>query len=101
VSVTEFSTRAAWMVGLAIAAAVFAGRRKTARAMRREPRRRAPEVMPFEEMPTTLYRRPNPLRKVASAGGLGVIGIVSGAVFAIVVSVAAFWFVSQLSGVLD
>jgi hypothetical protein len=89
------------MVGLAIAAAVFAGRRKTARAMRREPRRRAPEVMPFEEMPTTLYRRPNPIRRVASAAGLGVISVVSGALFAITVSLVAFWIVSKLSGVLD
>ena len=57
--------------------------------------------MPFEETPTTLYRRPNPIRRVASAVGLGVIGVVSGAVIAIVVSVAAFWMVAQLSGVLD
>ena len=57
--------------------------------------------MPFEEMPTTLYRRPNPLRKVASIGGLGIISIVCGALFAIVVSLAAVWMVSQLSGVLD
>lgn len=89
------------MVGLAIAAAVFAGRRKTARAMRREPRRRAPEVFPFEEMPTTLYRRPNPLRRVASVTGLGIIGVVTGVLVAIVVSLAAFWMVSKLSGVLD
>ncbi len=89
------------MVGLAIAAAVFAGRRKTARAMRREPRRRAPEVMPFEEMPTTLYRRPNPLRKLAAAGGLGIIGLVVGALVAIVIAMAGVWMVSQLSGVLD
>jgi hypothetical protein len=101
VSVTEFSTRAAWMVGLAIAAVVFAGRRKTARAMRREPRRRVPEVMPFEETATTLYRRPNPIRRVASAAGLGVISVVTGALLAIVVSIAAFWMVSKLSGVLD
>jgi hypothetical protein len=101
VSVTEFSTRAAWMVGLAIAAAVFAGRRKTARAMRREPRRRVPEVMPFEQMSTTLYRRPNPIRRVASAAGLGVISVVTGALFAIAVSLVAFWMVSKLSGVLD
>jgi hypothetical protein len=101
VSVTEFSTRAAWMVGLAIVAVVFAGRRKTARAMRREPRRRVPEVMPFEETPTTIYRRPNPIRRLASAAGLGVIGVVSGVIVAVIVSVAAFWMVSKLSGVLD
>lgn len=57
--------------------------------------------MPFDETPTTLYRRPNPVRRLASAGGLGVISVVCGALFAIVVSLAGMWFVSQLSGVLD
>jgi hypothetical protein len=89
------------MVGLAIVAAVFAGRRKTARAMRREPRRRVPEVMPFEETTTTLYRRPNPIRRVASAAGLGVISVVLGAMFAIVVAVVGVFVVSKLSGALD
>ena len=34
-------------------------------------------------------------------GGLGIIGVVTGAVIAITISLAAFWLVAQLSGVLD
>lgn len=105
VSVTELTTQAAWMAGLAIAALVFAGWRKNARAVprnqRREPRI-ARERVPIgiAEAVVPLYKRPNPIRRVWAAVASAGIGVVIGAIMAIVIAFGSAWLVITLTDLL-
>ncbi|MEL6890401.1 MAG: hypothetical protein AAFP84_02290 [Actinomycetota bacterium] len=104
-SVTDLTTQAAWMAGLAIAALVFAGWRKTARAApripRREPRIARPRVpIGIAETVVPLYRQPNPLRRVFAAAASAGIGVVIGAVAAIIIAFGSAWLVITLTDLL-
>ena len=105
VSVTDLTTYAGWMAGLALAALVFAGWRKNARAVPRTPRsqpklRRPVVPIGIAEATVPLYKAPNPLRRlwagVASAG----LGIVIGAVSAIVIAFGTAYVVITLTDLL-
>jgi hypothetical protein len=105
VSVTELTTSAAWMAGLAMLALVLAGWRKPARATARSPRRepiirRSWEPIGIAETPAPLYRRPSVVRRVwAVIAGSG-IAIVIGAVTAIVVAFGTGYLVITLTDLL-
>lgn len=94
------------MAGLAIAALVFAGWRKNARALprtpRAEPKIRRPRVpIGIAEANVPLYKAPNPLRRiwatVASAG----LGIVIGVVTAIIIAFGSAYIVITLTDLLE
>ena len=93
------------MAGLALAALVFAGWRKNARAAARIPRREPILRRPWEpvgiaETPAPVYKRPGPLRKLwAAVAGTG-IAVVMGAVLAIVVAFASAVLVITLTDLL-
>jgi ABC-type nitrate/sulfonate/bicarbonate transport system permease component len=105
VSVTDLTTSAAWMAGLAIVALVLAGWRKTARAAVRSPRRepivrRRWEPVGVAEATTSLYRRPSVLRRVwAVVAGSG-IAVVIGAVTAVVIAFGVGYLVITLTELL-
>jgi ABC-type nitrate/sulfonate/bicarbonate transport system permease component len=91
VSVTELTTQAAWMAGLAIVALALAGWRKTARATPPAPRgepilRRPRQPIPIAETTTPLYQRPGPLRRIWAAMASSAIAVVIGAVLAVVLA---------------
>jgi ABC-type nitrate/sulfonate/bicarbonate transport system permease component len=97
VSVTDLTTQAAWMAGLALVALLFAGWRKSARATPRKPRseptvRRSWVPIGVAETPAPLYRRPGVVRRVwaaVAASGLAVvIGVVSAIILAFGLAVA-------------
>lgn len=105
VSVTDLTTQAAWMAGLAILALVLAGWRKTARATARTPRgepilRRPWEPVPIAEATTTLYKRPGPLRRLWAAVASSGIAIVIGALLAVVVAFGTGYLVITLTDLL-
>ena len=105
VSVTDLTTQAVWMAGLAILALVLAGWRKNARATARTPRgepilRRQWEPVPIAETTTSLYKRPSPLRRLWAAAAGSVIAIVIGAVLAVVVAFGTAWLVITLTDLL-
>jgi ABC-type nitrate/sulfonate/bicarbonate transport system permease component len=91
VSVTELTTQAAWMAGLAIVALALAGWRKTARATPPEPRgepilRRPRQPIQVAEITTPLYKRPSVLRRIWAAFASSALAIVMGAVLAVVLA---------------
>lgn len=96
-SVTDLTTAAGWMAGLAILSLVFAGWRNNVRAISRTPRTqptlRRPRVpIGIAEATVPLYKAPNPLRRmwaaVASTGLSITIGVVSAILIAFGVSYA-------------
>jgi hypothetical protein len=104
---TELSTRAALVVGLAIVALLLSGRRKPARAWRPTPRdRRAialnhrgqPVVVPVDHRDARIYRRTPLWRRIVAAGGLGVITVVGGALAAVATAVGVAWLVTTVTG---
>ncbi|HYN33853.1 MAG TPA: hypothetical protein VES40_14610 [Ilumatobacteraceae bacterium] len=104
-SVTDLTTSAAWMAGLAMVALVFAGWRKNARATPRTPRgeptdRRRWEPIPIAETATSLYKRPSLLRRLMAAVTGSAIAIVIGAVVAVVIAFATGWLVTTLTDLL-
>jgi hypothetical protein len=105
VSVTDLTTQAAWMAGLAIVALTLAGWRKTARptakTSRRDPILRRPwEPIGIAETTTSLYKRPNLLRRVwAVVAGTG-LAVVIGAVLAVVVAFGTAYLVITLTDLL-
>lgn len=105
VSVTDLTTHAAWMAALAVAALVFAGWRQNARAVPRsprvEPKFRRPRVpIGIAEATVPLYKRPNVFRRVwAACASLG-IGVVVGAVTAIVTAFGLAYIVITLTDLL-
>ena len=105
VSLTDLTTQAAWMAGLAIVALVLAGWRKNARATARTPRgepmlRRPWEPVPIAETTTSLYKRPGLLRRVWAAVASTGIAVVIGAVSAIIIAFATGWLVITLTDLL-
>ena len=105
VSVTDLTTAAGWMAGLAIAAMLFAGWRKNARAIprtpRAEPKLRRPRVpIGIAEATVPLYKRPNPLRRVWAAVASAGIGIVIGVVAAIIIAFGSAYAVVTLTDLL-
>lgn len=113
VSVTELTTYAAWMLGLAIVALVFAGWRKNARATVRSPR--AGQGVPttvrrtvgrdwapigVAETTTPLYKRPGPLRRLWALAASSGIALVIGAVLATVVAFGLAYLVITLTDLL-
>jgi ABC-type nitrate/sulfonate/bicarbonate transport system permease component len=105
VSVTELTTQAAWMVGLAIVALVLAGWRKPARPAPSSPRRdpmirRSWEPVAVAETTTPLYRRPGVLRRVWAAMAGSVLAVVIGATTAIVIAFASALLVITLTDLL-
>ena len=105
VSVTDLTTQAAWMAGLAILALVLAGWRKNARATARTPRgepflRRRWEPIPIAETTTSLYKRPGPLRRVWAAAASSALAVIIGAVLAIVIAFGTGWLVITLTDLL-
>jgi len=86
VGITDVTTAAAWIVGLAIVALIAAGWRKRARATA-DPARarlpsRAPVGIPMEDVHAPLYRPASIWRRVWSLGAATVIAIITGAVLA-------------------
>lgn len=102
-SITELSTRVAWIAALAILALLLAGRRKPARAWRRPPRdpRRAAPLVPVKHAPTTLHRQAGVLRRLLGLVGLGTFAVTTGALVALAVSVTVAWAVTTLTGMLS
>ncbi|MEM9042105.1 MAG: hypothetical protein AAGD33_19640 [Actinomycetota bacterium] len=93
------------MAALAIAALVLAGWRKNARPVPRtprvEPKFRRPRVpIGIAEATVPLDRRVGPLRKVWAAVASAGIGVVIGAVSAIVIAFGAAWVVITLTDLL-
>jgi len=105
VSVTDLTAAAGWMAGLAILALVFAGWRKTARAIpqtpRAEPKVRRPRVpIGIAEATVPLYKPPNPIRRVLAAVGSAGLGVVIGIVSAIVIAFGTAYVVITLTDLL-
>ena len=113
VSVTDLTTSAAWMAGLAMVALVLAGWRKNARATPRTPRGspsgspsgepsapRRWEPIPIAEATTPLYKRPILLRRLMAAAAGSAIAIVIGAVAAVAIAFTTGWLVMTLTDLL-
>lgn len=101
-SVTDFTTRAAWIVGLALIALLMVGWRKTARAAPRMPRGLKPPRagIGVTELAAPSYRRTPIWRRVWALGSTGFLTILTGAVIAVVVAYAVSWIVTTLSELL-
>ena len=105
VSVTDLTTHAAWILGLATVALVLAGWRKNARATVRSPRGepvlgRAWVPVDVAETAAPLYSRPGPLRRIWAAVAGSILGVIIGAVTAIVVAFALGYLMITLSDIL-
>ena len=86
VGITDVTTAAAWIVGLAIVSMIAAGWRKTARATA-DPARarrpaRAPVGIPLEDVHAPLYRPASIWRRVWSLVAGSAIAVVTGALLA-------------------
>jgi nicotinamidase-related amidase len=105
VSVTDLTTQAGWMVGLAIVALLATGWRKTARATAQTPRRE-PVVrkkwvpIGIAETTVSLYNRPNVIRRVWAVAASSAIAVVMGAVLAIVMAFGLAFAVITLTDLL-
>ena len=104
-SVTDLTTAAGWMAGLAILALVFAGWRKTARAVprtpRAEPKVRRPRVpIGIAEVTVPLHKPPNPIRRVWAAIASAGLGVIIGIVSAIVIAFGTAFVVVTLTDLL-
>lgn len=93
------------MAGLAIAALLFAGWRKNARAIprtpRAEPKLRRPRVpIGIAEATVPLYKSPNILRRVWAAVASAGLGIVIGIVSAVIIAFGAAFIVITLTDLL-
>lgn len=104
VGITDVTTAAGWIAGLAIVALIAAGWRKPARATA-DPARalrpsRAPVGVPVEEAPTPLYRPASVWRRVWSLAAGSVIAVISGAVAATVLGFGFAYVVVTLSTML-
>jgi ABC-type nitrate/sulfonate/bicarbonate transport system permease component len=105
VSVTDLTTQAGWIAGLAIAALVLAGWRKNARATPKTPRRpplvRRPWVpIGVAETTVPLYKRPGPIRRLWAIVASSAIAIVMGAVLATVMAFGLAFVVTTLTDLL-
>jgi ABC-type nitrate/sulfonate/bicarbonate transport system permease component len=105
VSVTNLTTQAAWMAGLALLALVLAGWRKNARATTPTPRGEPNlparwDPIPIAEATTSLYKRPGPLRRLLAAAAGSAIAVLIGAVLAVVIAFGTAFAVITLTDLL-
>lgn len=105
VSVTDLTTAAGWMAGLAIVALVFAGWRQNARAIprtpRAEPKLRRPRVpIGIAEATTPLYKTTNPIRRILAAFASAGIGVMLGVVSAVLIAFGSAYAVITLTDLL-
>jgi len=102
VSVTEFTVRAAWIVGLALVALLCVGWRKTARAAPRIPRgdRPARAGIAVTELAAPTYRRTPIWRRLWALSATSFLTVLTGAIIAIVSAFAISWAVTTLSSLL-
>jgi ABC-type nitrate/sulfonate/bicarbonate transport system permease component len=104
VSINELTIRMAWVAGLALAALLLAGWRKTARAQpkfRRDPVE-APRRVPHEvvHVVTEPYHPAGALRRLFAAAASGGLALVIGAVLATVTAFALAVIVTTLTDLL-
>jgi hypothetical protein len=104
VNITEVTTDAGWIAGLAIVALIAAGWRKPARATADPLRARRPlrtnPGLPMTELETEEHQRtPLWLRVWAVIAG-SAMGVLLGAIFATVVGFSVAWVVIRLSDLL-
>ncbi len=59
------------------------------------------EGIAVEQLPTTLYRRPNPLRRLFAAATTSAIAVITGVVIAILLAFGAVYAVVTVTGLLD
>jgi hypothetical protein len=102
VSVTDFTTRAAWIAGLALLALLCVGWRKSARAAPKMPRGLKPPRagIGVTELATPSYRRTPMWRRVWALGSTGFLTILTGTLVAIIVAYSVSWIVTTLSELL-
>lgn len=105
VSVTDLTSYAAWMAGLAFVALLLVGWRKNARAVPRIPRKqpivRRPWVpIGIAETTVPLYKRPNVLRRIWAVVATSGIAVVLGAVLATLVAFGTAFVVTTLTDLL-
>jgi hypothetical protein len=104
VSVTEVSTAAGWIAGLAIVALIATGWRKTARATANPARARRPDRAPtgveVKAVQTPLHRRPHVLKRVWAVLASGALAVWVGAVVATAVGFGVAFVVITLTHML-
>ncbi len=105
VSVTDLTTQAAWMAGLAIVALLLTGWRKNARAAARIPReshlpRRKWAPIGVAETTAPLYKRPSILRRIWAVVASSGLAIVIGVVIATVTAFGLAWLVTTMTDLL-
>ena len=105
VSVTDLTTQAGWIAGLAVLALILVGWRKNARATAQTPRRepivrRKWVPVGIAQTTATLDKRPGPLRRVWAAVASSGIAVVMGALVAIVIAFGTAYVVITLTDLL-
>ncbi len=103
VSIVGFAVQAMFIAALAVVALIFLGRRPASGSS-------APpegsnwahdEAIAVEQLPTKLYRRPNPIRRLFAAMTTSAIAVVTGVVIAILLAFGAVYAVITVTGLLD
>jgi len=104
VNITEVTTAAGWIAGLAIVALIAAGWRKPARATADPARarrpQRAPLGVPVAELEAPLSRRTPIWRRIWAIVAGSAMALVLGVVFATIIGYGAAWMVIRLSDLL-
>lgn len=104
VSITEVTTAAGWIAGLAIVALIATGWRKTARATAAPARARRPMRahvgLEVAEQPAPMHRRVPVWRKVWAVGASAGLAVWVGAITATVLGFGVAWLVITLTGML-
>jgi ABC-type nitrate/sulfonate/bicarbonate transport system permease component len=104
VSINDLTIRVAWIAGLAIAALLFAGWRKTARAQPKPLRNpyETPRRVPYQvsETVTQPYRPAGLLRRVWAVIASSGLALVIGALIATVTAFSLAWIVTTLTDLL-
>jgi hypothetical protein len=59
------------------------------------------EGVAVEQLPTRLYRRPNPLRRLFAAATTSAIAVITGVVIAVLLAFGAVYAVVTVTGLLD
>jgi len=114
VSIAEVSVRAGVIIALALVALLLSGRRKPARPWQRAPRgvqgshlaiavdRRGRRVLvPVDRRPNRLEMRLGAPRLASTVAGLGVIGLLVGAIATIALAVGMSWAVTTVTDLLQ
>lgn len=103
-SINDLTVRVAWIAGLAIAALLFAGWRKAARAQPKPLRNpvEMPRRVPFQvaETVTQPYRPARVLRRVWAVVASSGLAVIIGAVIATVTAFSLAWIVTTLTDLL-